>query len=443
MAKTPAEWLPILIGKLNARATQLKLNRDYSEGRARLPEMGKNTRASWIAFQKKARTDFGGLLCRSLIGRISPIGVLVGDNETSEQLLALRKVWRDNRLQIVLGDAIWNMLATGIGYLLTEVRDGAPVITSERPEQMITAPDPFQPWRSRAALKAWRDGKVDRATVWTPEGYQRFSRQAQNQYGRDLELSPEGWEAEEFIPTATGVPVHVMVNPHGAAEFEQHIDVIDRINLGKLNRLVVTAMQAFKQRALKRTGDAAAMDEPEEDGSEVDYTKVFEPAPGALWDLPEGVDIWSDPATDIRPLLEGEKQDARDFAAVTQAPIGTFIPDGENQSSAGVAAGREGEIAKAKNRIEIAKSAIEGSLLEALRILSLETEETVNVKFAPPAYISLEEKATGAKLAKESGMPQRWIAEYIWGLTPDEIRKLNTDLALEQLSNLDPAPTSG
>lgn len=438
MAKTAEEWLPELIAKMNARMPQVKLNRDYSEGRARLPEMGKNTRASWVAFQKKARTDFGGLLCRSLAGRIQPIGVLVGENNESDQLTALRKVWRDNRLAIVLDDAIWNMISTGIGYLLTEERDGGAVITSERPEQMITAPDPIQPWRARAALKAWRDGKDDYATVWTPEGYQRFTRSALNEHGTFWSLTTEGWTPEEFVPTAAGVPVHVMQNPHGFAEFEAHIDVIDRINLGKLNRLVVTAMQAFKQRALKGMPEVT-----DEDDNDTDYTKVFEPAPGALWDLPEGVDIWSDPATDIRPLLDGETQDARDFAAVTQAPIATFIPDGANQSSAGVAAGREGEITKAKNRIEIAKPAIEGALLEALRIFDLDTGETVNVKFAPPAYVSLEEKATGAKLAKESGMPQRWIAENIWGLTPDEIRKLETDTAFEQLAAFEAAVPSG
>lgn len=438
MARSAQEWLPILIGDLNTRLPRIKTNRDYSEGRARLPEMNKNTREAWKAFQKKARSDYGGLLCRSLTGRIEPIGVVVGDNSDSPELTALRKVWRDNRLAIVLSDAIWNMVSTSVGYLLTTQRDGQPVITSERPEQMITAPDPVQEWRSIAALKAWREGKKDRATVWTTEGYQTFTRDAANTHGTLLGLSVDGWQAGEFVQTDSGVPVHVLNNPRGVSEFEPHIDVIDRINIGKLNRLVVTAMQAFKQRALK-----GVLPDKDEDDNDIDWAAAFDPAPGALWELPDGIDVWSDEATDIRPLLEGEKQDARDFAAVTQAPISTFIPDGANQSSAGVAAGREGEIGKAKNRISIAKPAIEGSLLEALRILGIDAGETVNVKFAPPAYVSLEEKASGAKLAKESGMPQRWIQENIWGLTPEEIRKAETDLALEQLSALPPVSGTG
>ena len=38
--------------------------------------------------------------------------------------------------------------------------------------------------------------------------------------------------------------------------------------------------------------------------------------------------MWESAETDIRPLLEGEKTDARDFAAVTLTPLSVFIPSG-------------------------------------------------------------------------------------------------------------------
>ncbi len=63
-------------------------------------------------------------------------------------MLTARRVWRDNRLDVVFADAISNMLTTSVGYLITGVRDGQPIITSEKPEQVITAPDPTQPWRA-------------------------------------------------------------------------------------------------------------------------------------------------------------------------------------------------------------------------------------------------------------------------------------------------------
>lgn len=37
----------------------------YVDGNAPLPEMGPKTKATWLAFQKKARTNYGGIACTS------------------------------------------------------------------------------------------------------------------------------------------------------------------------------------------------------------------------------------------------------------------------------------------------------------------------------------------------------------------------------------------
>lgn len=431
MATTPAEWLPILAKRLDARQKRIALNRSYSNGHAPLPEMGANTKASWKAFQKKARTNYGGLACESLGGRMVPNGVRVGASMSNPAVLAARRVWRDNRLDVVFGDAISNMLTTSVGYLITGVRDGEPIITSEMPEQVITAPDPTQPWRARAALKAWRDPDVGRdyALVWVPGQRQLFSRPSQNANGTPIALVDGGWDDGAPIETyAGGVPVYVLENKDGVAEFEPHIDVIDRINLGKLQRLVVTAMQAFKQRAMK--GGLPAKDE---DDNDIDWAKILEPAPGALWDLPEGIDVWESEQTDIRPLLEGEKADARDFAGAIRTPISVFIPSGENQSAEGAANAKEGEIQKAKNRIARVTAPMSASLLEALRILAVDTGDTVEVLWMPPEHVSFTEKTQAAAQAKAAGMSARWIKQNIMGMSPDEIAQDEADAATDQL----------
>ena len=419
MATTPAEWLPILAKRLDARQKRIATNRSYANGNAPMPEMGKNTRESWQAFQKKARTNYGGLTCESLGGRMVPNGVRVGTSTTSPGVLAARRVWRDNRLDVVFGDAIANMLTTSVGYLVTGVRDGRPIITSELPEQVITAPDPTQPWRARAALKAWRDpddGK-DYALVWLPSVRQLFSRKSTNDNGTPQPQVAGDWKEDGPAELhAGGVPVYVLENKGGVAEFEPHIDVIDRANLGKLQRLVVTAMQAFKQRAIK-----GGLPTQDDDGNDIDWAKVFDPAPGALWDLPDGIDVWESAETDIRPLLEGEKTDARDFAAVTLTPLSVFIPSGENQSAEGAQNANKGEIQKAKNRIARATAPMEGSLLEALRVLGVDDGETVELLWEPPEHISFGEKTLAAKQAKEAGMSARWIKQNIMGMSPDEI----------------------
>lgn len=432
MASTPDEWLPVLSKRLDKRQPRILLNRRYSSGDAPMPELGRNTKASWEAFQKKARTDMGGLVCQSLGGRIVPNGVFVGDSTNTVAVEAARKVWRDNRLDVVFADAIADMLSVSVGYLMTGVRAGEPIITAEKPEQMITAPDPAQPWRARAALKAWRDPDDgnDYALVMIPGARQRYVRKSTNENGTPLStVFSEGWEPLGEVETFEGpVPVFVLDNLNGVAEFEPHIDVIDRINLGKLQRMVLTAMQAFKQRAMK-----GGLPTEDEDGNSIDWAKVFEPAPGALWDLPEGIDVWESEAVDIRPLLEGEKADARDFAAVTQTPISVFIPDSSNQSAEGAANAQRGEIAKAKNRIARVKPPMAAALLQALRILGLDDGSTVDVRFEPAEHVSFTEKTTAAVAAKASGRSQRWIAENIFGMTPEEFQQDQNDLAAEQL----------
>lgn len=432
MATTPAEWLPILAKRLDARQGRIARNRRYSNGHAPMPEMGKNTRASWESFQKKARTNYGGLACESLGGRMVPNGVRVGSSMTSEAVMVARRVWRDNRLGVVFADAISNMLTTSLGYLVTGVREGDPVITSELPEQVITAPDPTQPWRARAALKAWRDADsgMDYALVWVPGARQLFARKSAGQGNKLLSTVAGSWFPVEgrYETYSGGVPVYVLENKDSVAEFEPHIDVIDRINLGKLQRLVVTAMQAFKQRAMK-----GGLPDEDDDGNSINWAKVFEPAPGALWDLPEGIDVWESEQTDIRPLLEGEKADARDFAAVTRTPISVFIPSGENQSAEGAANAKEGEIQKAKNRIERATAPMAAALLEALRILGADQGETVEILWMPPEHVSFTEKTQAATQAKAAGMSDRWIKQNIMGMSPDEIAQDETDAATDQL----------
>jgi len=432
MATTPEQWLPILAKRLDERQKQIALNRRYSRGDAPMPEMGANTKATWMAFQKKARTDLGGLACQSLSGRMVPNGVRVGSSFTGPGVDAARMIWRDNRLDVVFADAIWDMLSTSVGYLITGMRLGEPVITAEPPEQVITAPDPAQPWRARAALKAWRDpddGK-DYAYVWVLGERQKFVRNSANENGTPRStVSGDEWEPYGDPEFYSGpIPVYVLDNFNGVAEFEPHIDVIDRVNLGKLQRMVTAAMQAFKQRAIK-----GGLPDTDSEGNSIDWAKILEPAPGALWDLPEGIDVWESAAVDIRPLLEGEKSDLRDFAAVMQLPLDVLIPDGENQSATGAANAHKGEIQRAKNRIARATPPMAAALVQALRIRGLDDGSTVEVLWEPPEHVSFSEKTAAAQAAKAAGYSSRWIAQNIMGMSPDEIRQNEDDLAAEQL----------
>jgi hypothetical protein len=434
VATTPAEWLPILTKRLDDRAPRVTRLRDYTNGRAPLPEMGKNTRASWVAFQKKARTDFGGLCVGSLGDRIQSNGLSVGDAESVESDQA-RRIWRDNRMDVQLADVVDDYLSTGVGYLVLGAgAGGAAVITREEPELFYAAPDPLRPMRSRAAVKVWRDldAGVDFALVWAPGQRQRFARQSATGEGVLIRRAQGEWKPAGDVEEYDGdVPVVILERAAGQGLIEKHTDTIDRINLGKLQRLVTTAMQAYRQRAIK--GD---LPEKDEAGNTIDWAKTFEPAPGALWDLPEGIDIWESSPTDIRPLLDGETQDARDFAAVTRTPISVFVPDGANQSAEGAANATAGQVAQAWNEINRIEPGLEVVLVLALRIegVDLPPEVTVDVSFQNPAYVSLSEKYAAAAQAKAAGVPVKTIMRDILGYSPEQIARADQERAEEQLN---------
>jgi len=400
--------------------------------------MGKNTKASWIAFQQKARTDFGGLCIGSLGDRIRVNGITVGDAESVESDQA-RRIWRDNRMDVQLADMVDDYLTTGVGYLVVGAGEDGAVITREEPEQFYAATDPLRPLKARAAVKVWRDVDqgADFALVWVHGARQVFSRPSSvldsstrtetlitRAQGQWLEAGPV-----EFYDG--GVPVVVLERQGGQGLIEKHTDAIDRINLGKLQRLVTTAMQAYRQRAIK--GD---LPEKDESGNPIDWAKTFEPAPGALWDLPEGIDIWESSPTDIRPLLDGETQDARDFAAVTRTPISVFVPDGANQSAEGAANATAGQVAQAENEISRLEPGIEVALVYALRVegVDLPPDVTVDVFFQPPAYVSLSEKYAAAAQAKAAGVPIKTIMRTILGYSPEQIATADLERAEEQLN---------
>ena len=434
---TPEEWLTVLAKRMDQRAPLIAKRRRYVNGDADLPEMGANTRASWEAFQRKARTNYGGLAVGSLANRIRPLSVTVGDGTDVEPMAAARRVWRDNRMPVQIADAVWDALGCGVGYLAAGMDGGGAVITREVPEMFIAAPDPLRPWRARASLKVWRDVDAgqDFAQVTIPGAMQAFARPSAWE-GVTLRIASGGWTAQGDPVMFDGpVPVAVLEGRDARGLIEPHFDVIDRINVGKLNRLVTTAMQAYRQRALKKDKDAPPLPEKDQSGNTIDYEKVFAPAPGALWDLPEGVDVWESQGFDIRPLLEGEKSDARDFAAVTQTPISVFIPDGQNQSAEGAFTAKEGQIFLAEDLIARFQPAVDSIMVRALLIEGVDLGgQTVETHFQKPAHVSLSERYAAAAQAKAAGESWKSIARNILGYSPEQIAQDAADRAEEQLA---------
>ncbi|MFM8155499.1 MAG: hypothetical protein ACKOAF_05420 [Actinomycetes bacterium] len=432
MADSPADWLPALAARFDSQSTDVERFRSYARGNAPLPEMGPNLRASWVAFQKKARTDFGGLAIGSLADRLIPNGIQVGGASDDPRALQAQRIWRDNRCDVQVSAAIRDYLETSWGYLVSGVdSDGLAVVTRESPDHFIALTDPLRPWRATAALKVWRvhEYDVDFARVWIEGMAQTFVRPARVDGRLVAGASAGQWREYGPVEEYVGFPP-VSVLDRDAPFLAPHLDIIDRINLTKLQRLVTTAMQAFRQRAVK--GD---LEDRDEAGNEIDWGKVFEPAPGALWEIPDGIDIWESQQTDIRPMLEAEKSDAREFAAVTRTPISVLVPEGANQSAEGAAQAKEGQIMQARQEIARISPAIEAVFVHGLRAEGADlSNATVEILWSNPAHVSLSEQYAAAAQAKAAGLPLRHILRDILSMSPQQISRVEQDAAAEQLN---------
>lgn len=436
MPSTPDEWLPILAKRLDDRQERVSTLRSYANGNAPMPEMDRKQRAAWEAFQRKARGGFGALICAAVGNRMVMNGVTVGGSTESDQARAAARIVRDNRLKVQLADAINDAFETSIGYLLVGSENGRAVVTREQPEFMYAATDPLQPWRARAAIKVWRDVDVERdfAFVWADGQRQRYWRPMAEMTTNAVRRTADGgWEHDgDPEPYRGSPPVYVLENRDGLGEFERHTDILDRINLGVLNRMVIVAMQAFRQRAIK-----GGLPEKDESGNTIDWEKVFAPSPGALWDLPADMDIWEsqEAAQSITAVLATVKDDLRDLSALSETPLAMLVPDGANQTAEGTSFQKDAVVFKANDRWRRFSPAVEGALVRALEVENVDlADATVDVLWEPPDRVSLAEKYDAAAKAKAAGESWKSIARNILGYSPEQIAQDELDRADEALT---------
>lgn len=435
---TPDEWMPILTKRLDEARPRIDLLRSYTNGDAPLPEAGKNLRAAWSAFQKKARTNLGELIIEAVAERIICNQITVGAVANADNDEA-RRIWTENRMPTALGDSVRDMLTVGIGYMVVgKSAAGRPVITSEKPEFMYAATDPLRPWVARAAVKVWRDvdAEMDCAYVWVSGGRQKFERPMYDKpTGRTRKLLTKTsgtWEKVGEFETYTGEPPVVVFQNHSdTGEFESHIDIIDRINKDTLDRLVTVAMQAFRQRYLE-----GGLPPADPDGNPIDYTALFAPAPGALWDIPDGVTLkeTQESAQSILAMLSAEKDDFRNLAAVTRTPLAMLVPEGQNQSAAGSEFAKEGLVTKSKDRIERVKPAGAEVIARALKLVNPDFNEPVELGFADPTFVTFAEKHDANVKAKSGDVPWRTRMIDILGYSADKVDAMQTELEEERLA---------
>jgi hypothetical protein len=445
-------WLDRLTAQMDLRKMRLRLLRSYLDGDAPLPEGAEGVREAYQAFQRIARTNYGEVATDAVAERMTPSTIRVGDNADDDDVA--REIWNASRLDIWSSDVHRDMLGLSKGYVVVQpdIDTGDAEIVYQRPEQAFVEHDPSRPDKRRAGVLIFRDDVFyqDHAYLHLPGKVWHYTRAAYSsilQTGRKqfIETFQGGWQPDEDFngvddagkPTGLkAVPIIPFINRAELSEFEPHIDLLNRINWTILQRLVITAMQAYRQRAVK-----GELPEKDESGQAIDYGQLFKPGPGSLWELPEGVDLWESSTTDLGGILESSKADILMFAAVTRTPMASLMPESQNQSAEGASFAREGLVFKTDDRIARASASWGEVMSMAIELQTGKAPDKVYVDFMPAERQSMTERYDALSKAGND-VPWRTKMTKILGFSGDEVDRMAAERAEDAMlaATLAPPP---
>lgn len=441
----PGWWLKRLLTKLEERRPAYDLLDSHYRNEAGIPVPAtKATRDAYRRLMALAQTNFAELVVEAVRERMQPEGFRTGREPDGAGDAEAWRIWQANALDADFGLITRAQLSLGDAYVIVGPVDPdieAPVITPEDPRQVIAVHDPIRRRKAVAALKVFHDEEAgeERAYVYLPGVIHRAVRA--RAFGSTAPSSDWEWETDEngeALPELARdvVPVVRFANRptmfgEGVGEYERHLSILNRINYGILNRLEITTLQAFRQRAIQ--GDFPTTDA---DGNEVDYDNIFAADPGALWLLPETAKLWESGQVDLGPIRAAIRDDVTDLAAVTRTPLFYLTADAANGSAEGASLAREGLVFKTGERIKQASEAGEQVMSLAFRMAGDEERAKradLEVVWAPPERFSLAERYDAASKAIAAGVPWRTVMTDVLQFSPQQVDRMESERATDAL----------
>lgn len=434
--QSPGWWLHRASRKLVSRQSRLDDLISRFEGDSPLPHVNASIGDAYRSFQKKSRTNWPENIVEAVRERMTLTGIRTAVEEGESGDLTAWEIAEESGLAVELSDVLQMMLSAGDGYMIVgkDAVTQRPVITGEDPRQVVTIHDPVQQRKVRAALKMFhdRDEERDYAYLYRPGRVHVAFRDIKRPAKTGPIFNTRTWDWDDTKGGADGqalddpdmLPVVRFRNRRGVGEFELHRDLLDRIDHMVLMRLVIATFQAFRQRAVKGLPDE------DDEGNEIEWKDVFTADPGALWQLPQGVEFWESENFDLRPLLEGEKEDLRSLAAVTRTALSYLAPDMAAQSAEGASLMREAQIFRTEDRIARANESVKDVMSYAFTIAG-DVKRADRSKLKPmwssPERLTLA--ARGDAATKAEDLPARERLIHIWGFSPDEADRMMKERA--------------
>ncbi|MBN9209345.1 MAG: hypothetical protein J0H96_11865 [Microbacterium ginsengisoli] len=433
-------WLMQLASDFGADLPRLHELKSHFDGTNALPDdVDAGVRVAYQRFLRLSRLNMAELIVTARTNRMKPLGFRTAAPGDDIGDAAAWTMWKRNGMKVGARDFTIDAGIYGSAYLTTTGPStpdpsAQPLIIRSNGFTTVTRQSVLSPMLAEAALTVGWDliSGADVLTLFRP-GYMRQAvrgARTSSVPSNGTVWSPgRGWSwVSDPIPLGytADVPVFRLAGQGDKGMFEKHIDSLQRISTTIRERLTITAMQAFRQRAIK--GDLPDVYPPDDlrAGQKINYEEIFRAGPAALWRLPTGLDLWESTPTDISAILTATKDDTRHLAAATSTPLYILSPDAANGSAEGASLAREALTFSVEDWIDRAEIPITRALGTGFAAQGDPVRAAVGdieIIWAPADRSSIIERSMAASQAKTGGLSQRMINEKIFQLTPSEMQQ--------------------
>jgi Phage portal protein, SPP1 Gp6-like len=456
----PGWWLLRLGARLTTDRPRFDRLEAYHRGRHPVPYGNRKMREAYKRLQQQSRSNYVGLVAETVLERMKVLGFRTGgtDPDTDADTVDSADAqawswWQANRMDANSGLVHRAAVVMSRSYVIVGDKDGSPLVTGEDPRQVIHESDPADRYSIRAALKVWADDvqNVALAVLYLPESI-HYYRSARPLNTSRAPWKPATWSVDvtnDFAPDGSAVndfgevPVVPFINRpdlagNGLGEFEDVCDVQDRINTITLDLMVISAMQAYRQRWAK--------------GIEVEDDKgnpqtLFDPGADLLWITPSDNAAFGEfSPTDVSPLIKSIDSSVQTLAAITRCPPHYLIGQIVNASGDALQAAEIGLTCKLIEREQEFGESWESVYRLAGLVLGEKVPPDAEVIWKDPQFRTLTEMASASVQLQASGVPWRTRMQML-DKSPQEIIRMEAertdDAKVAALTAPAPATSSG